>query len=137
MSGDYMYPTLIKPGYSMPGEDDFDEPFLSRIARMQTDKAVAEREHTAPSVEQIPYEGIEAIGEIFLEGESKYGIDNWKKAVGDEYYRRIRTRHAIRHLMLWANGDRSENHLAKVAWFCVTQIWISKRENELSAATNK
>ena len=81
----------------------------------------------APGIDQIPFEAIEAIGEIFHEGESKYGRDNWKKGVKDKDYRAERCRHAIRHLYLWANGDRSKPHLAKVAWFCVTQIWTDKQ----------
>lgn len=89
------------------------------------DKAKSEK--LAPGVEQVPFEGIEAIGEIFSEGAIKYGVDNWKKGVGDPEYQTERCRHAIRHLMLWANGDRSEQHLAKVAWFCVTQIWTDKQ----------
>jgi len=81
-------------------------------------------------VDEIPFEGIEQIGSIFVEGQSKYGRDNWKGGVHDIEYQRERTRHAIRHLQLWANGDRSENHLAKVAWFCVTQIWIEVQQSK-------
>ena len=80
----------------------------------------------SPGVDQVPFEGIEAIGAIFAEGEIKYGRGNWKKQPDNDEYNRERCRHAIRHLMLWANGDRSENHIAKVAWFCVTTIWREK-----------
>ncbi len=83
-------------------------------------------EELAPGVEQIPFEGLEEIGKIFSEGEKKYGLNNWKLQPDNAEYNRERTRHAIRHLMLWANGDRSEPHLAKVAWFCVTTIWREK-----------
>ena len=82
----------------------------------------------SPGVEQIPFEGLEAIGQIFSEGEKKYGLNNWKMQPDNIEYNRERTRHAIRHLMLWANGDRSEPHLAKVAWFCVTTIWREKNK---------
>ena len=84
----------------------------------------------APGVEQIPFEGLEAIGKIFSEREKKYGLDNWKLQPNNTEYNRERTRHAIRHLMLWANGDRSEPHLAKVAWFCVTTIWREKQTKQ-------
>lgn len=40
----------------------------------------------------------------------------------DDGFKDDRLSHAIRHLHLWADGDRSENHLAKVMWFCVVQI---------------
>lgn len=82
---------------------------------------------------QIPFEGLDEIGKIFAEGAAKYGADNWKKGVGDIAYQNERCNHAIRHLMLWANGDRSENHLAKVAWFAVTQTWLEANQKKAAA----
>jgi hypothetical protein len=92
----------------------------------------AKTETLSPGIEQIPFEALEACGEIFKEGEVKYGKDNWKKGVGDPFYQTERCRHAIRHLYKWANGDRSEPHLAKVMWFCVTQIWTEKQNVPIS-----
>lgn len=80
-------------------------------------------EKLCPGVEQIPFESLERLGAIFAEGEKKYGLDNWKTSPEDKEYNTERTRHAIRHLMLYANGDRQEDHLAKVMWYCVTTIW--------------
>ena len=81
-------------------------------------------EIVSPGIDQIPIEGIRAIGRIFAEGEAKYGRDNWKNSPeGADNYERERLRHAIDHLYRWAHGDREEEHLPKVAWFCVTQIW--------------
>lgn len=79
------------------------------------------------NLEQIPFEGLDEVGKIFAEGADKYGIDNWKNSPTQEY-RTERCRHAIRHLMLWSNGDRSESHLAKVAWFCLTEIYHQKKD---------
>lgn len=93
------------------------------------DSSKPKTEVVSPGIDQIPFEGIEAIGAIFAEGEPKYGRDNWKKGAGDIEYERERTRHAMRHLWLWANGDRSEDHIAKVGWFCVTQIWRERNRN--------
>lgn len=76
-----------------------------------------------PGIDQIPFEGIVALGSIFAEGQRKYGRDSWKLGGDDIEYEEERTRHAIGHLMKWSNGDRSEPHLAKVAWFCFTQLW--------------
>lgn len=80
-------------------------------------------ETISPGIDQIPFKGIEAIGRIFAEGEQKYGRDNWKSTPDDAEYDAERCRHALRHLYLYANGDRSEDHIAKVAWYCVTTIW--------------
>jgi hypothetical protein len=85
-------------------------------------------ETLSPGIEQIPFESLEAIGSIFSEGQIKYGLNNWKKQPDNEEYNTERLRHAIRHLTLYANGDRSEPHLAKVAWFCVTTIWREKNK---------
>lgn len=110
----------MMPKYDKPQPFPFPEP------QQMQDRPKTEK--LSPGIEQIPFEALEACGEIFAEGEIKYGLDNWKKGVNDKEYQNERTRHAIRHLMKWANGDRSEPHLAKVMWFCVTQIWTEKNE---------
>ena len=78
----------------------------------------------------IPYESLAAISAIFMEGENRpeYGRFNWKNGAGDKAYQRKRNANAIRHLLLYSNGDRSEDHLAKVAWFCVTQLELERME---------
>jgi len=81
----------------------------------------AKTEQIGSRLSDIPFEALYEIGKVFLEGEPKYGRDNWK--MGGEEYLEERCVHAIRHLMKWANGDRSEPHLAKVAWFCCIRIW--------------
>lgn len=78
----------------------------------------------------IPLSALEALGRIFLEGVTKYGEWNWKNGVGDKPYQMERWEHASRHLQLWAEGDRSEEHLAKVMWFCATQIELERIERE-------
>ena len=78
----------------------------------------------------IPFESLWEIGKIFEEGAIKYGASNWKKGVGDKVFQAERVNHALRHLLLWISGDRTEKHLAKVAWFCVVQIWYDKEENK-------
>lgn len=85
---------------------------------------------TSPS--QIPVEAIEAIGRIFEEGRVKYGRDNWKKGLNNPTYQEERLNHAIVHLFKYANGDTSEDHLAKVAWFCVTQLHFDSIQTDTS-----
>lgn len=96
---------------------------------MNADGNGAKSEMICPGIEQIPFEALEACGAIFEEGRVKYGLGNWKKGVKDEEYQTERTRHAIRHLMLYANGDRSEDHVAKVMWWTVTTIWARKQQD--------
>ena len=78
----------------------------------------------------IPLSALEALGSIFLEGVPKYGEHNWKNGAGDKKYQLERWEHADRHLHLWVEGDRTENHLAKVMWFCATQIELERMERE-------
>ena len=75
----------------------------------------------------IPWYSILAIGKIFIEG-LRYGRDNWKKGVKDPQYQEERLEHAMLHLIKWKEGDRTEAHLAKVAWFCVTQLELERLE---------
>lgn len=84
-----------------------------------------------PGIDMIPVYSLYRIGEIFDEGiQSGYERNNWKNGVGDENYQMARARHAAKHLWKWLNGDRSEAHLAKVAWFCVTQLELERLEEE-------
>jgi hypothetical protein len=96
----------------------------------ETSSAMPKSEVVSPGIDQIPFEFIEALGSIFAEGEAKYGKDNWKQSPNDAGYNQERSRHALRHLMLWIGGDRKENHLAKVAWFCCTTIWREKHATD-------
>ena len=75
----------------------------------------------------IPFYSILRIGGIFIEG-LRYGKDNWKKGVNDKEYQEERLEHAMLHLIKWKEGDRTEDHLAKVAWFCVTQMELERLE---------
>lgn len=93
-------------------------------------KELAKTEVLKSRLIDIPFISLWEIGAIFEQGANRYGIGNWKKGVNDKLYQNERANHALRHLLLWVNGDRSEKHLAKVAWFCVTQIWIEDQEEK-------
>lgn len=94
---------------------------------------MATTEQVGSSVEQIPFVALEALGRIFHEGEKKYGVGNWKDNPTPEY-RVERLRHAIRHLLLFAEGDVTEQHLAKVLWFCVTELYCESKYGQLRDA---
>lgn len=96
-----------------------------RIITLMTEKAKTDKVSTGMAL--IPWHSILAIGKIFVEG-LRYGKNNWKKGVGDKNYQEERLEHALTHFALWKEGDRSEAHLAKVAWFCVTQLELERLE---------
>lgn len=77
----------------------------------------------------IPWYSILELGKIFIEG-LRYGRDNWKKGANDKEYQEERLEHAMLHLLKWKEGDRTEQHLAKVMWFCATQLELERIERE-------
>lgn len=84
---------------------------------------------------QIPTESLVRIGAIFKEGELKYGLNNWRNGAFDRQFQRERANHALHHLMLsidslFNNTLSREDDLAKVAWYCVTQMELVRMELE-------
>lgn len=85
---------------------------------------------------QIPYEAEKRLGAIFKEGEVKYGRMNWRQGVGDKGYQLERANHALKHLRIYVHlletgeylGKDDEDDLAKVAWFCCTQMELERLE---------
>lgn len=84
----------------------------------------------------IPLYSLLNLGKIFIEG-LRYGRDNWKKGVNNKEYQEERLEHAILHLIKYKEGDRSEEHLAKVSWFCFTQLELERLEHEISRSKDK
>jgi hypothetical protein len=97
---------------------------------------MATTETVGSSVEQIPYVALEELGKIFFEGQNKYGVGNWKDNPSPSY-RLERLRHAIRHLFLFAEHDTSEKHLAKVLWFCVTELFLESKYGPLRSFSSR
>jgi hypothetical protein len=87
----------------------------------------------------IPISSLIRLGKIFKEG-LRYGRNNWKNNPDADFVEE-RTNHAIIHLMKFANGDRSEDHLAKLMWFASTTIEILEKyshiDSELQARSNE
>jgi len=90
------------------------------------------RDIKRPRHDLIPLEFLDEIASIFEEGRRPrpgmpegYG-DSWKK--GGEDFLRDCLNHASNHLFKYMNGDRSENHLSKVAWNVLAVRWHRMRE---------
>jgi len=85
---------------------------------------------------QIPYEAERRLGLVFQEGVEKYGRGNWRSGVRDRAYQLERANHALKHLKIYLHylefgedlGVPGEDNLAKVAWFCATQMEIERME---------
>jgi len=83
----------------------------------------------------IPAESLRAIGKIFQEGQVKYksGAANARNIIpvlGNHSWQYERAEHAMDHLLKFFSGDESEDHLAKVAWFCTIMREIVRLEKE-------
>lgn len=52
------------------------------------------------------------LAETYSEGSKKYGDHNWTKGMPVSQV----MNHALRHLYLWLDGDKSEDHLAHATW---------------------
>lgn len=79
----------------------------------------------------IPWEAVRRLGKIFEDGQRKYKdgavcAANIERALDDQEWQAERLNHAVDHLGKWMSGDRTEDHLAKVMWFCSVQIEIER-----------
>ena len=60
----------------------------------------------------IPPSALQAWAEAFAEGVDKYGLHNWLKGIPSSNA----LNHALRHIYLYLDGDRSEDHLGHALW---------------------
>lgn len=58
--------------------------------------------------------GQRRLAKIYAEGAVHHGERNWEGGIPAS----VTLNHVERHLNLWKQGDRSEDHLAKIAWGC-------------------
>ncbi len=56
--------------------------------------------------------GLRRLAETCAEGARKYGEHNWTRGIPAS----VMLNHAIRHIYLYLQGDKSEDHLAHAAW---------------------
>ena len=69
-----------------------------------------------PRYDLISQIGLLRLAQLYQRGAEKYGDDNWQK--GSPFRRTFAA--MFRHMLQWAAGDRSEDHLAAVAWNAFT-----------------
>lgn len=99
----------------------------------------AVRSEKLPPLEDIPYALLEEIAKRYAIGEEKYGRDNWKRG-GPEFFRQAYS-HAIRHLMLAANRNETEesilSNLGAAAWGIGIILWWEKEGKSAYTKTSK
>ena len=93
------------------------EEFMLRVKEMENPlvkvfESGGKCEHAQQEYLDGPLWALKRIGAITYEGMNRYGKRNWRKGMPvNETFN-----HIMNHLLLWAEGDRSEDHLAKAAW---------------------
>lgn len=85
------------------------------------------RWHGYETYDSVPRQAVERWAATYTEGAAKYGAYNWRKGL------KIRNllSHAIGHVYLLADDNRSENHFGHFLWNCGTAIWMARNRPEL------
>ena len=65
---------------------------------------------------------IKAMAAVMFEGAVSHGPTNWRSGMPKGSV----INHAMNHLVMWIEGDRSEPHLAKVAVGCMFLWWYEE-----------
>jgi hypothetical protein len=101
---------------------------------MKVFKSGAVREAINIKYHLIPACALRRLAKIYTEGCKKYAPRNWEKGIlYSEMYD-----HLLEHLQKYKEGDRTEDHLAKVAWGCFAMMFydnkrLAKQFNDLNS----
>lgn len=87
-------------------------------------------EATIPDYTGIPPFILRRLAMIFEEGRVKYGERNWTKGLPTS----STINHLLEHLFKWMEGERQEDHLAKVLWGIVCLMYTERYHPELNDA---
>jgi hypothetical protein len=76
----------------------------------------------------IPPEPMRRLGMHYANGAKKYGEGNWTKGIPMS-----RTFESLyRHVLDFQSGDKSEDHLAAIAWNAFALMWYEERMPEMN-----
>jgi hypothetical protein len=82
----------------------------------------ASRTERRPTYDFIPTVVLQALAERFELGVAQHGEANYRQGLHDrEYYRQV-FNHLLHHLLLWRDGDTSDDHLQSAIWNCSTLV---------------
>lgn len=72
--------------------------------------------------------GLKRLGNVHYEGDTRYGLGNWRKGLPFSNV----LNHALNHLFLYMQGDKSQDNLAKVAWGAFALMHLEQTHPELN-----
>jgi len=76
----------------------------------------------------VPAEGIEAAAKAMHEGACRHGDNNWKKGLKHSVY----INHTLRHINLYMQGHRGEDHIGHALANLMMLIWNEKNLPEFN-----
>lgn len=71
--------------------------------------------------------GLRRLAEVYQIGAKKYGEYNWEKGFPESSL----INHALRHIYLYLQNDKSEDHLTHASWNLLTLIHFSEIRPDL------
>ncbi len=75
----------------------------------------------------IPQHELKRVMKRYLDGDEKYGENNWMKGMPLSVYYDC----AHRHLDAWWSGEESEDHAAAVVWNLLCAMWTESNAAKL------
>lgn len=88
----------------------------------------AQRDSIAPAYHSITPHELRRLALIYAVGNKKYGDDNYQKGLPFS----VLYNHAMEHLQLYRQGDRTEDHLAKAAWGMFALMYMETNRPEMN-----
>ena len=90
-------------------------PCICKRPKTQTFEGGAKRDkESVPDYSLIPYSSLKRLAQRYTHGSIKYGDRNWEN--GDKDFQRDCLNRIDEHYHKYCSGDRTEDHLAAVAW---------------------
>jgi hypothetical protein len=91
----------------------------------------AKSSEESPRYDLIPLEALQREAQRFALGAARHGERNYQRGAGDPAFRRDRLNHLLNHALLYASGDRSDDHLAAIRANAGMLIWL-EAERDIS-----
>jgi hypothetical protein len=110
-----------------PGKIEFTEVKDSGAREEFESGARRDTQEGKPRFGLIPPYPLYRLAMHYTNGAKKYGENNWTKGIQSS-----RTWESLeRHVQAYKEGDKSEDHLAAIAWNAFALIWTEKEKPEL------
>jgi hypothetical protein len=116
----------------MGSDDRFFGTNLRRAWRvMATFTSGAKSSEEQPRFDLIPFEALRREAIRMAEGARAHGENNYQQGTADPAFIRDRINHLLAHALKYANGDRSEDHLAAIRCNAGMLTWLDEHRSKV------